>query len=96
MAPWTCARTPPIPTRTGPRFTARLSPDALRPGTLELVTRAYVEEASRTRKGKRKVNRRIIGGLLPIRSGETMGLNGPGDPVRVDVHAAAGRVHPAP
>ena len=77
-----------------PRFTARLSPDQLRPGTLQLVTRAYVEEASRTRKGKRKVNRRVIGGLLPIRSGETMELNGPGDPIRVDVHLEGGGVQP--
>ncbi len=73
-----------------PQFTAHLANDALRPGTLELVTRAYVREAIRTKKGKRKVTRRIIGGLLPIRAGETQEFNGPGDPIRVEAHLEGG------
>ena len=73
-----------------PRFTAHLSPNALRSDTLELVTRAYVREVIRTKKGKRKVTKRIIGGLLPIRSGETQEFNGPGDAIRVDVHLKGG------
>ena len=73
-----------------PRFTAHLSRNALRPGTLELVTRTYVKEVIRTKKGKRKVTKRIIGGLLPIRSGETQEFNGPGDPIRVEAHLEGG------
>ena len=69
-----------------PQFTARLSPNGLRPGTLELVTRVYLREAFRTKKGKLKQSKRVIGGLLPMRGGETQGLAGPGDPLRVDVH----------
>ena len=73
-----------------PRFTAHLANDALRPGTLELVTRAYVREVFRTKKGKRKVTRRVIGGLLPIHGGETLEFNGPGDPIRVEAHLEGG------
>ncbi len=75
-----------------PRFTASLSPDAMRAGTLELVTRAFVREVIRTKKGKRKVTRRVIGGLLPIRSGETQEFSGPGDPIHLDVHLEGGGV----
>lgn len=73
-----------------PRFTAHLANNTLRRGTLELVTRAYVREVTYTKKGKRKVTRRVIGGLLPIRSGETQEFNGPGDPVRVEAHLEGG------
>ena len=68
-----------------PRFTARLSPNPLHPVTLQLVTRAYVKEVLRTKKGKRKMNGRVIGGLLPIRSGETQDFNGPGDAIHLTV-----------
>ena len=73
-----------------PRFTAQLSPNALHPGTLQLVTRAYVREVIRTKKGKRKTNRRVIGGLLPIRSGETQDFNGPGDAIHLTVRLEGG------
>lgn len=73
-----------------PRFTATLSPDRLRANTLELVTRAYLREVIRTKKGKRKVTRRVIGGLLPIHAGETQELQGPGDPIRLTVHLEGG------
>ena len=77
---------PTVPTEERPaftRFTAQLSPDTLHAGTLQLVTRAYVLEVLRTKKGRRKVNRRVIGGLLPIRSGETQDFNDPGDPLHL-------------
>ena len=73
-----------------PRFTARLSSNPLHPAALQLVTRAYVEEVLRTKKGKRKKNRRVIGGLLPIRSGETQDFNGPGDAIHLTVRLEGG------
>ena len=75
-----------------PRFTARLSPNSLHAATLQLVTRAYVKEVKRGKKGKRKVNRRVIGGLLPIRSGETQDFNGPGDAIHLTVRLEGGGV----
>ena len=73
-----------------PEFRARLSP--LRGGRqVELVTRASVREEFHTKKGKRKVSKRFIGALLPIRPGETLGVNGPGDPVVIDVRIEPGR-----
>jgi hypothetical protein len=74
-----------------PRFTAQLLADPLRDGTLQLVTRAHVSEVIHTKKGKRKIVRRMIGGLLPIHAGETQGINGPGDPIRLDVHLERAR-----
>ena len=73
-----------------PRFTAQLSPNKLHPGTLQLVTRAYVKEVSRTKKGKGKVNARVIGGLRPIRSGEAQDLNGPAEPSHLTAHLEGG------
>ena len=73
-----------------PRFTAQLAPNPLHPVTLQLVTRAYVKEVLRTKKGKRKPNQRVIGGLLPIRSGETQDLNGPGDAIHLAVRLEGG------
>ena len=75
-----------------PRFTAQLSPNPLHAGTLQLVTRAYVKEVKRTRKGKRKVNQRVIGGLLPIRSGETQDFNGQGDAIHLTARLEGGGV----
>ena len=67
-----------------PEFLAKLSP--IRQSTqIELVTRVAVLEASRNKKGKRKVHNRFIGGLLPIRPGEKLGVSGPGDPITVEV-----------
>ena len=75
-----------------PRFTAQLSPNPLHAGTLQLVTRAYIKEVKRTKKGKRQVNQRVIGGLLPIRSGETQDFNGPGDAIHLTVRLEGGGV----
>ena len=73
-----------------PEFRARLEPIRSDRRPYELVTRALVREEFRTKKGKRKVSRRVIGALLPIRLGETLGVNGPGDPVVVKVHIGSG------
>ena len=73
-----------------PEFCARLSPNRGDRRLTELVTRVLVREEYRTKKGKRKVNQRIIGALLPIRPGETLGVNGPGDPVVVEVRLGDG------
>ena len=73
-----------------PEFLARLSPTTQR-GVIELVTRASVLEADRNKKGKLKVHKRFIGGLLPIRPGETLGVSGPADPLTVQVRLEPGR-----
>ena len=73
-----------------PEFRARLEPMRGGHGLVELVTRASVREEYRTKKGKRKVSKRYIGALLPIRPGETLGVNGPGDPVTVEVRIESG------
>ena len=67
-----------------PEFLARLSP-IRRSAQIELVTRVAVLEATRNKKGKLKIRKRFIGGLLPIRPGEKLGVNGPGDPMVVEV-----------
>lgn len=67
-----------------PEFLAKLS--SIRRSTqIELVTRVVVFEATRNKKGKLKVHKRFIGGLLPIRPGEKLGVSGPGDPIAVEV-----------
>ena len=73
-----------------PEFTARLSPTN-QPGRVELVTRASLHEVARNKKGKLKKSKRYIGALLPIRPGETLGVNGPGDPIVVEVRLEAAR-----
>ncbi len=73
-----------------PEFRARLSPNRGGRRLTELVTRVFVREEYRTKKGKRKVSRRVIGALLPIRPGETLGVNGPGDPLVVEVRLGDG------
>ncbi len=73
-----------------PEFRARLSPNRGDRRLTELVTRVFVREEYHTKKGKRKVSRRIIGALLPMRPGETLGVNGPGDPVVVEVRLGSG------
>ena len=55
------------------------------PGTFQLVTKVALREASRTRKGKLKVNPRNEGSLLPIRVGETQPASTPEDPVQISV-----------
>ncbi len=67
-----------------PEFLARLSP-IRRSTQIELVTRVTVLDAVRNKKGKLKVHKRFIGALLPIRPGEKLGVNGPGDPITVEV-----------
>ena len=67
-----------------PVFVARLS-RSNRAGLVELVTRASLREVTLGKKGKLKRSKRYIGGLLPIRPGETLGVNGPGDPVVLSV-----------
>lgn len=73
-----------------PEFRARLSPNRGDRRLTELVTRVFVREEYRTKKGKRKVSRRVIGALLPIRPGEALGVNGPGDPLVVEVRLGSG------
>ena len=67
-----------------PSFTARLSGTRV-PGVLQLVSRVSLLEASRNKKGRLKVTKRNIGALLPMRAGETLPTNAPGDPVELIV-----------
>ncbi len=73
-----------------PEFVARLSPMP-RSTQIELVTSVAVLEAVRNKKGKLKVHKRFIGGLLPIRPGEKLGVSGPGDPILVEVELESAR-----
>ena len=67
-----------------PEFLAKLT--TIRQSTqIELATRVAVLEASRNKKGKLKIHKRFIGGLLPIRPGEKLGVSGPGDAFAVEV-----------
>ena len=79
-----------------PEFRARLEPIRRDRRPYELVTRVLVREEFRTKKGKRKISQRIIGALLPIRPGETLGVNGPGDPLVVEVRIGSGDSGTAP
>ncbi len=72
-----------------PEFVVRLSP-IRRSTQIELVTRVAVLETHRNKKGKLKVNKRYIGGLLPMRPGEKLGVSGPGDPIAVEVELDGG------
>ena len=74
-----------------PEFLARLSTTRSDRRSVELVTRVSLREQFLTKKGKRKVSKRFIGALLPIRPGETLGVSGPGDPVAVTVRLEPGR-----
>ncbi|MBE7211492.1 MAG: hypothetical protein INR65_10785 [Gluconacetobacter diazotrophicus] len=72
-----------------PEFLVKLSP-MRRSTQIELKTRVTVLEARRTKKGKLKVSKRYIGALLPMRPGEKLGVNGPGDPLAVEVELGGG------
>ena len=73
-----------------PEFLAKVS--SMRGSArVELITRATVLDAERNKKGKIKVHKRFIGALLPIRPGEKLGVNGPGDPLVVEVELRSTR-----
>ena len=67
-----------------PSFTVRLY-GTKADGVLQLVSRASLLEINRNGKGKLKVTKRNIGALLPMRAGETLPTNTPGDPVDLTV-----------